>query len=431
MIAYRFPITIMFIVVILFPAMAFGQAEEVQPQVLLGIDVLAGRNFDLLHGKRVGLITNQTGRSSDGQSTIDILFHAPGVRLTALFSPEHGIRGTEDRKLSSTIDLVTGLPVHSLYGASCRPTPEMLHEVDMLVFDIQDIGTRFYTYIGTLSLAMEAAAQAGIPFVVLDRPNPIGGESVQGAIPADIPAENDGSSPESGCRELTSIHPVPTRHGMTIGELARLFNAEFGIGCDLRVIPMQGWQRSMYQDDTGLEWINPSPNMRSLEAALLYPGLGMLESTNISVGRGTEQPFRLYGAPWVDGKALLANLEHRAIPGVEFAQCSFVPLGSGHPYKDRTCFGVSVTITDREQFDPVLTGMHLLQALAETNPKQFSADGGFDSQVGDGELWGLLTAERLTPQAVMGRWKEDLNRFGELRERYLLYWMDYNTSANQ
>lgn len=421
MIAYRFLRTILFMLVTLLPVMAAGQGDEAQPTVLPGIDVLAGRNFDLLHGKRVGLITNQTGRSIDGQSSIDILYHAPGVRLTALFSPEHGIRGIEDRKLSSTIDLATGLPVHSLYGATCRPTPEMLQEVDMLVFDIQDIGARFYTYIGTLSLAMEAAARAGIPFVVLDRPNPIGGELVQGAIPEDIPLENGGSRKEKGCRELTSIHPVPTRHGMTIGELARLFNGEFGIGCDLRVIPMQGWQRGMYLDETGLEWINPSPNMRSLEAALLYPGLGILESSNISVGRGTEQPFSQYGAPWVDAKALLANLEQRRIPGVEFAQCSFVPLGSGHPYKGKTCFGVSVTVIDRDLFDPVLTGMHLLQALAATHPKHFFPDSGFDVQVGDSEVWGLLTTGHMTPQAVMERWREDLRRFGELRGRYLLY----------
>lgn len=177
----------------------------------------------------------------------------------------------------------------------------------------------------------------------------------------------------------------------------------------------------MYHDETGLEWIDPSPNMRSLEAALLYPGLGILESTNISVGRGTEQPFRLYGAPWVDGKALLADLERRHILGVDFAQYSFVPNAPGHPYKDKTCFGVSVTITDRVQIDPVLTGMHLLQALAETHPKQFSPDDGFDVQVGDKEVWGLLANESMTPQAVMERWKVDLKRFGELRERYLLY----------
>jgi len=421
MIACRFVRAILLVIVIMLPVMASGQADDVQSQVLPGIDVLAARNFDLLHGKRVGLITNQTGRSSDNRSSIDILFHAPGVRLTALFSPEHGIRGIEDRKLASTIDQATGLPVHSLYGANCRPTPEMLREVDMLVFDIQDIGTRFYTYIGTLSLAMKAAAQAGIPFVVLDRPNPIGGESVQGAIPSDNPAENDSSSKENGCRELTSIHPIPTRHGMTIGELARLFNAEFDIGCDLHVVPMQGWQRGMYLDETGLEWVNPSPNMRSLEAALLYPGLGILESTNISVGRGTEEPFRLYGAPWVDAKSLLANLEHRSIPGVDFAQCSFVPIATGHPYKGATCFGVHVTVTDREQFDPVLTGMHLLQAVFETHPKQFFPDSGFDVEVGNEEVWGFLTAGRMTPEVVMERWKGEQKLFGELRQSYLLY----------
>lgn len=421
MIAYRFFRSILFAVAILFPVMASGQGSEVQSQVLPGIDVLAGRNFDLLQGKRVGLITNHTGRSSDNRASIDILFSAPGVRLTALFSPEHGIRGTEDRKLASTVDQATGLPVHSLYGASCRPTPEMLQGVDMLVFDIQDIGTRFYTYIGTLSLAMEAAAQAGIPLLVLDRPNPIGGESVQGAIPAEIVPEHDGSSKESGCRELTSIHPIPTRHGMTVGELAWLFNDEFDIGCDLYVMPMQGWQRGMYMDETGMDWINPSPNMRSLESALIYPGLGILESTNISVGRGTDQPFRLYGAPWVDAKALLADLEDRRIPGVDFEQCSFVPNAPGHPYKGTTCFGVRVKVTDRERFDPILTGLHLVQALAETNPKKFFPKSGFDVEVGDKDVWGLLTNGHMAPQAVMERWSGELKRFSEVRESYLLY----------
>jgi uncharacterized protein YbbC (DUF1343 family) len=393
-----------------------------EANVLTGIDVLAGLNFDLLRGKRVGLITNQTGRSKDGRSTIDILFHAPEVHLTALFSPEHGIRGTEDKKIPSATDSSTGLPIYSLYGSTCHPTTDMLHNIDILVLDLQDIGTRFYTYIGTLSLAMEAAAMKGIPFVVLDRPNPISGEVVQGAIPATPPSGDDTSDRRTnGCRRLTSIHPVPTRHGMTIGELANMFNVEFGIGCELTVIPMQGWRRSMHMDETGLEWINPSPNMRSVEAALIYPGLGILESTNISVGRGTDRPFQLFGAPWVNIKELLSNLEKRRIPGIVISPSIFVPTGAGHPYKGQTCAGVSIVVSDRTKFKPVLAGLHLLQAFSENGAKRFRADKGFSAQVGDKNVWDLLTVQKMTPQQVMERWKADLELFTIVRKGYLLY----------
>jgi uncharacterized protein YbbC (DUF1343 family) len=384
--------------------------------VLPGIDVLEQRNFDILQGKRVGLITNHTGRSGNGRSTIDILYKASGAKLVALFSPEHGIRGTEDVKMSSSIDTSTDLPIHSLYGQTCRPTPEMLKGVDLLLFDIQDIGTRFYTYIGTMSLAMQAAKEAGIPFVVLDRPNPIGGLVVSGGIPATVPPEK-----ASGCGAITAIHPIPTRHGMTSGELARLFNAEFGIGSDLTVIPMQGWQRSMFYDQTDLLWINPSPNMKSVTAALLYPGLGILETTSVSVGRGTARPFQLYGAPWVDAKAVTANLARRAIQGLSFAQVSFVPTAPGYSHKNKTCFGVSVTVTDRDKLDPVLAGLHLVQAFYETHPDRFRAYEGFATEVGDREVWKLLTVKRMVPEAVAERWKSDLERFRKMRERYLLY----------
>jgi len=382
--------------------------------VLPGIDVLEQRAFDILQGKRVGLITNHTGRSRDGRSSIDILRKAHGVRLVALFSPEHGIRGIEDVKLPSGIDPVTALPIHSLYGASCSPMPEMLREVDVLLFDIQDIGTRFYTYIGTLSLAMEAAGKAGIPFVVLDRPNPIGGLAVGGAVPK-LPER------ATGCGSITSIHPIPTRHGMTVGELARLFNAEFGIGCNLTVIPLEGWQRSMHYDQTGMTWINPSPNMKSLDAALLYPGAGVLESTNISVGRGTESPFQMYGAPWVDARAVSANLAQRKIPGLSFEQCSFVPVTPGQPHAGKRCFGVRVMVTDREKLHPILAGLHIVQAFYESHPERFRSYEGFAVEVGDHEVWNLLTGKNKRPEVVAERWKADLERFRKVRERYLLY----------
>jgi uncharacterized protein YbbC (DUF1343 family) len=335
----------------------------------------------------------------------------------ALFSPEHGIRGQADERLGSGTDPGTGLPVYSLYGTTCRPTPEMLQGVDVLVFDIQDIGTRFYTYIGTLSLAMTSAREAGIPFVVLDRPNPVGGVRVEGAIPAapTIPAG------ASGCRELTSIHPIPTRHGMTVGELALLFNSEFGIGCDLTVVPMSGWQRSMYYDETGLAWIDPSPNMRNLDTAILYHGLGILESTNLSVGRGTDHPFRAFGAPWADGAAIARNLAGRAIPGITFTPCQFTPAAGARPYGGRTCSGVCVTAIDRERFDPLPAGLHLVQALYELYPQQFRARKGFGVQVGSASLWEVLTRDKEDPADVAGEWEGALERFREIRARYLLY----------
>lgn len=384
--------------------------------VLPGIDVLSKQDFDILKHKRVGLITNHTGRNAAGASTIDTLFRAPGVRLTALFSPEHGIRGDSDDKVSSSVDAKTGLPIYSLYGTSCRPTSEMLRNIDVLVFDIQDIGTRFYTYIGTLSLAMRAAKKAGIPFVVLDRPNPIGGEKVQGAIPAAALPER-----KNGCGAITSIHPIPTRHGMTVGELAQLFNTEYGIGCALTVVPMRGWQRSMYYDQTGLAWVNPSPNMKSLNAALLYPGPGTLETTSLSVGRGADSAFLAYGAPWVDVARVVKNLSARNIPGIRFEACSFVPTTPGFSYKGSTCHGVRLVVLDRERFDPVQAGLHMVQAFYETHPQRFKAYEGFSTEVGDREAWGMLTKGRARPENLLERWGVGLDSFREVRKCYLLY----------
>jgi uncharacterized protein YbbC (DUF1343 family) len=384
--------------------------------VLPGIDVLSRQNFHILQNKRVGLITNHTGRSVSGVSTIDILNNAPGVSLVALFSPEHGIRGESDDKVSSAVDTKTGLPIHSLYGKSCRPTAAMLQNIDVLVFDIQDIGTRFYTYIGTLSLAMRAAKEANIPFVVLDRPNPINGIDVGGAIPKSALPERKNS-----CGAITSIHPIPTRHGMTVGELAQLFNAEFGIGCSLTVIPMQGWQRSLYFDQTGLTWINPSPNMRSLNAALLYPGLGTLETTSLSVGRGTGRAFLAYGAPWVNATVVIKNLSRRNIPGIRFEACSFVPTTPGFSYKGKICYGVCVADLDRERLDPIQAGLQLLQAFYETHPQRFKAYEGFSTEVGDREAWDMLTKSSMKPELVLERWNQGVDRFRKLRECYLLY----------
>lgn len=387
--------------------------------VLPGIDILAQRNFDLLQGKKVGLITNQTGRSRTGASSIDLLATAPGVRLTALFSPEHGIRGDADVKLSSSMDSRTGLPVFSLYGKTCRPTPEMLDGIELLVFDIQDIGARFYTYIGTLHHALRAAKERNIPLLVLDRPNPLGGNDVEGAVPDAAAVASRIAADSSGCRSLTVTHPIPTRHGMTIGELARMINAEAAINADLRVVAMEGWQRQMLWGDTGLTWVNPSPNMKDPVAALLYPGFGPLEATNISVARGTEKPFHRYGAPWLDSAAVLENLPD--LPGIRFSAAHFTPAAAGHPYLGKHCNGVEITITGQAHADLPLAGLHLARAIHRAHPAQYKAASGFHGMLGDRRAWRMLMVEGAPPEQVTDRWRADIETFRKRREKYLLY----------
>jgi len=395
------------------------QTPAVSAQVLSGIDILAQRNFDLLQGKRIGLITNQTGRSANGSSSIDLLSTAPAVQLVALFSPEHGIRGEADVKLDSGVDLITGLPIHSLYGTSCRPTPEMLTNIELLVFDIQDIGARFYTYIGTLHHALRAAKTHGIPLVVLDRPNPISGSELAGALPDPTEIAKHLTADSTGCRSLTITHPIPTRHGLTIGELARLINHEAGIDADLQIVPMSGWQRRMAWNETGLPWINPSPNMKDPTAALLYPGLGILEATNLSVARGTDFPFHRYGAPWIVPAAVITQLPH--LPGFRFRPTSFTPTAPGHPYRDQLCHGIEVTVTDPRLADPILAGLHLVQAIYRAHPKQYRAHNGFHSMVGDWSAWQRLTAGGESPEQVISGWQQRLEQFKQRREQYLLY----------
>ena len=293
-----------------------GALTPEQTEVLNGVDVLARDGFKELQRLRVGLITNHTGRDLSGRQTIDVLREAPGVKLVALFSPEHGIRGQLDDKISDSTDEKTGLPVYSLYGETRRPKAEHLKNLDALVFDIQDIGARFYTYMSTLGLAMEEAAKARIPVFVLDRPNPINGLDVEGPI-----ADEDKLS-------FIAYHQLPVRHGMTMGELARLFNEQRKIGCDLRVVKMENWRRGMWLDATGQTWVNPSPNMRSLVEATLYPGVGLLETTNVSVGRGTDTPFELVGAPWIDGRRLATYLNGRGL-----AACASCPCASRRAHR--------------------------------------------------------------------------------------------------
>lgn len=387
--------------------------------ITTGIDNIGKTGPELLQMKRVGLITNHTGRSSNGTSTVDILANTSGVRLAALLSPEHGIRGEDDEKVSSGIDLKTGLAIHSLYGKSCRPTAEMLEGIDILVFDIQDIGTRFYTYTGTMHHALVAAKNKGIPIVVLDRPNPVGGVVVAGAMPDAASVLKRLSNDITGCRSLTVTHQIPTRHGMTMAELASMINSEAAIGADLRIIPMKGWTRGMTWSETGLAWVNPSPNMKDQTAAFLYPGFGILEATNISVARGTDRPFHLYGAPWLNPKAVLAKLP--AIAGFSFASKEFTPTAPGHPYRDKRCNGIEVTVTDAKTADPMIAGLYLLRAIYLAHPDKYRASTGFHNMIGDPDAWQMLTTGGMPPEKVAERWRIGVESFMVRRARYLLY----------
>jgi uncharacterized protein YbbC (DUF1343 family)/CubicO group peptidase (beta-lactamase class C family) len=373
--------------------------------VLTGIDVLARDGFKQLANMRVGLVTNHTGRDRHGRQTIDVLRAAPNVKLTALFSPEHGIRGLADEKVSDTKDEQTGLPIYSLYGESRRPTPAQLKDLDALVFDIQDIGARFYTYISTLGYVMEAAAQAHLPVFVLDRPNPIGGLDVEGPL-----ADADKLT-------FVSYHMIPVRHGMTVGELARLFNEERKIGCDLRVIQMEGWRRGQWFDATNLTWVNPSPNMRSLTEATLYPGVGLLETTNLSVGRGTDAPFELVGAPWLDGQKFAAYLNERRVAGARFVPVRFKPNAS--VFKDEECGGINIIVTDRTQFQPVRAGLEIAVALRRLYPVEWQVDK-YERLLANADA--LARVKRGdAPEEIVRSWQPALDEFRKARARALLY----------
>ena len=380
-----------------------GNASSVK--VLTGIDVLERDNFKPLAGLRIGLITNHTGRDREGRQTIDVLNKAPGVKLVALFSPEHGIRGVADEKVSDSKDETTGLPIYSLYGETRRPKPEQLKDLDALVYDIQDVGARFYTYISTLGYILEEAAKAKLPVYVLDRPNPIDGVDVEGPI-----ADNDKLS-------FTSYHTIPTRHGLTIGELAQFFNRQRNIGADVRVIKMDGWRRTMWFDETNLTWTNPSPNMRSLTEATLYPGIGLLETTNVSVGRGTDTPFEIVGAPWIQGDKLADYLNLRGIPGVRFVPLRFTPNAS--VFKDQQCGGVNIIITDRVAFRPLLTGIEMALALRQLYPNDWKIDAYLKLLVNADTLDRIKRGE--SAREIVASWNASLQEFRRARAEVLLY----------
>lgn len=371
-----------------------------------GLDVLESETFAPLRGLRVGLITNQSGRDATGRRTIDLLANAPGVKLSAVFSPEHGLSGTADGRISSTRDPATGLPVYSLYGDTERPTDAMLAALDALVFDIQDAGVRFYTFITTLGYTLEAAGRKNLAFYVLDRPDPLGGFNVEGPML------------DPALRSFVGYFALPVRHGMTVGELAQMFNREEHLGVKLTVVKMRGWRRTDWYDETGLLWVNPSPNLRNLTEAALYPGLGMIEGANISVGRGTDTPFQVVGAPWVDGKKLGAYLNGRRIQGVRFVPVDFTPA-SDH-FAGQVCHGVQVDLVDREALDSPEMGVEVAAALFTLFPSDFKLDDTLPLLGSRAVVDGIRRGR--DPRRLAYEWEQgQLQIFRALRAHYLLY----------
>ena len=380
--------------------------------VLNGIDVLEAEKFAALKGRKIGLITNSTGINRARKSTVDIFFDqhkAKTFTLAALFGPEHGIRGDKDELIKDEVDTATGLPVYSLYDYTRRifkPTPAMLKDVDTIVFDVQDIGVRYYTYITTLAYAMEAAKENGIKIVVLDRPNPINGVTV------------DGPNLDITLRHFAGYYPIPLRHGMTVGELARLFNTEFKIGADLEVIACKGWRRAMWFDQTGLPWVNPSPNIRNLTEATLYAGIGVLEATTLSVGRGTDRPFAVFGAPYINDVALSEELNRRELPGLSFVPVRFTPVSREH--RGTECNGVAVQLLDRDAFQGTRTAVEIMDVLRRMYGNDLVKVQGTKGMYGRKEIPDAIIAGEPV-EKIVAIWQEDVAGFRRTRAKYLLY----------
>jgi uncharacterized protein YbbC (DUF1343 family) len=389
-----------------------SRGEGIQLPVRPGIEVLLSDSLHLVEGKRVGLVTNHTGIDSEGVATIDRLHDHTGIDLVALYSPEHGIRGMAEagEHVEDGRDAASGLPIHSLYGSTLKPTPEMLAGVEVLLFDIQDIGTRYYTYIYTMALAMEAAGEAGIPFVVLDRPNPIGGVLVQGNVL------------DPAFASFVGRYPLPMRHGMTPGELARLFQGEFGVDADLHVIPLDGWMREMHFEETGLPWRPPSPNMPSVESALHYAGTCLFEGTNLSVGRGTDRAFQWVGATWLDGETMARELQALGLPGVAFHPARFTPMNPGDgKFPGEEVGGVRLEVTDRSSYDPTSTGAALLVVARRLSGDRWSWRADHFDRLAGTQLLRLGVEEGRSLGQLAAEWAGELDRFTALRQEYLLY----------
>lgn len=383
------------------------EANVIRP----GVEMLLADSSHLVRDRAVGLITNHTGIARDGEHTIDMLMNN-GVQVVALFGPEHGIRGDVDEgvRVASGVDARTGLPVHSLYGPTLRPSDQMLEGIEVLVFDIQDIGSRYYTYVSTMALSMQAAAEKEIPFVVLDRPNPIGGELVQGNVL------------DPAFATFVGLYPTPMRHGMTAGELARLFNDHFRIGADLHVVPVAGWTRDLWYDQTGLPWVPTSPNMPDLESATHYPGTCLFEGTNLSVGRGTAEAFQIIGAPWLDGDTLAARLNDYDLPGVRFEAISFTPDDpSDEKFAGELVNGVRFVTTDRGVYDPTHAAVAaLIEARKLAGENWVWHVRHFDRLAGTALLRPAIDAAQTLEEATAG-WDDQIAAFRQLRSRYLLY----------
>ena len=382
-----------------------GRSRSHAGRVQTGLDVLEAEKFAPIRGKHIGLITNHTGLDYQERTTINVLAHAPGVQVVALFSPEHGIAGHSDEKLPSSKDASTGLPIFSLYGDHLRPTDEMLQGIDALVFDVQDAGVRFYTYTTTMAYCMEEAAKRHIAFFVLDRPNPLNGEIVEGPM----------LDPEK--TSFVAYYPLPVRYGLSIGELAQFFNTENHINADLHVIPMKNWHRNFFFESTGLKWIPPSPNLRTLKGALLYPGLEVLQNAGVSVGRGTEAPFEEFGAPWINGEEVAAALNAKSLPGVHFVNQPFIPVSG--LYAGQHCGGVGVRVTDRAALRSMRVGLEIGAELHKKYPDQFDFAKILLLLGNDSTIQQLQAG---TPVGeIIASWTKDLAAFDQTRRRYFLY----------
>lgn len=401
-----FPLLVAGLVTLALACPLHAEAKGVPAEVLTGLDVLKRDNFAPLKGKNIAIVTNHTARDREGDHIIDLLRKADGVKIVALFSPEHGLYGHVDEHVGHGVDEKTGLRVWSLYGKTRRPTPEMLKGVDTIVFDIQDVGARFYTYSATMGICMEEAAKHKLAMFVLDRPNPITGQNVDGPIA------------DEKFLGFTAFRRIPVAHGMTFGELAQLFNTEYGgINCDLHVVKMENWKRDMWWDETGLTWVNPSPNMRNLTQATLYPGVCLVEATNLSVGRGTDQPFELIGAPWIDGQKLSAAMNAANLPGLRTYPIEFTPA-KGSKLGTQKCQGIFFLVTDRNALEPVRSGVTLAHHLYKIHGDKFEVD----------KVVRLLQNQEVTdalkttdPAKVAEMWKDDVEQFEKLREKHLIY----------
>ncbi|CAN1568436.1 Uncharacterised conserved protein UCP016719 [Mycobacteriaceae bacterium] len=388
------------------PVSAAPAAAGVRP----GIEVFLDDVPAAVRGKRVGLITNNTGIDRSGTSDIDLIAASDDLTLVALLAPEHGIRGTAEAGVTvgDGVDAKTGVPVYSLYGAQGNsPTPEMLKDVDVLVYDLQEVGGRTWTYVSTMALSMQAAARKGIPFVVLDRPNPIGGDIVEGALL------------DPAYASFIGMYPIPARHGMTVGELATLFNRQQGIGADLTVVPAQGWRRAQWFDQTGLPWVNPSPNLRSLAAVTNYPGTVYFEGTNLSEGRGTDRPFEQIGAPWLDAAAVAATMNAFALPGIAFGAVTVPVAGTAAKFPGQSIPAIRLTITDRQAYRPVRTALLLIDAIRTQHPGDFAWGPSIDALTGSDRVRLAINANRLAP--LLADWDRAAAQFRASRAGYLLY----------